>query len=95
MIRSITSIFYVGFIVLISCRSENPLYINGELAQLDIRMVSNKSIRVTLKPLSFQNDFPINPALIEREYPEAAISLKTIDNSLEKKIGELTVKVSF
>jgi alpha-glucosidase (family GH31 glycosyl hydrolase) len=94
MIRSITSIFYVGFIVLISCRSENPLYINGELAQLDIRMVSKKSIRVTLKPLSFQNDFPINPALIEREYPEAAISLKTIGNSLEKKIGELTVKIS-
>ena len=34
----------------------------GQPAQLDIRVAGERSIRVTLKPLTFKEDFPVNPA---------------------------------
>ena len=37
----------------------------GQPAQLDIRAAGDASIRVTLKPLSFKNDFPEHPAVVD------------------------------
>ena len=41
----------------------------GQPAQLDIRVAGDESIRVTLKPVSFKDEFPNHPALAERKYP--------------------------
>ena len=39
----------------------------GEPAQLDIRSSGENSIRVTLKPLSFKDNFPFTPAVADRK----------------------------
>jgi alpha-glucosidase/alpha-D-xyloside xylohydrolase len=62
-------------------------------AQLDIRIAGDNSIRVTLKPLSFNNDFPYTPALAERNDQAPSISLRRIYKAITKKIGNLSVEV--
>jgi len=49
----------------------------GQPAQLDIRAAGDRSIRVTLKPVSFKDDFPAHPALVERKYPAPALSRRS------------------
>ena len=39
----------------------------GQPAQLDIRAAGEHSIRITLKPLSYKEDFPSTPALADRQ----------------------------
>lgn len=65
----------------------------GEPAQLDIRSVSERTIRVTLKPVSFKDDFPATPALAERAYPAPALSVRDITRPVQRKVGSLTVEV--
>ena len=62
-------------------------------AQLDIRRAGAASIRVTLKPIGFTDNFPYTPALAEREYSPPEISLRRITKTVTKKIGEITVEV--
>ena len=38
----------------------------GEPAQLDVRAAGERSIRITLKPVSFKEAFPVNPAVVAR-----------------------------
>jgi alpha-glucosidase (family GH31 glycosyl hydrolase) len=66
---------------------------HGQPAQLDIRAAGANSIRITLKPLSFQEDFPFTPALAERKYGAATISLRTLTSPVKKKVGNLQVEV--
>ena len=66
---------------------------NGEPAQLDIRIAAENSIRVTLKPVSFKENFPYTPALAERNYPSPVISLRDINNTVKKQVGNLKVEV--
>ena len=47
---------------------------DGQPAQLNIRPAGEHSIRVTLKPIGYTQDFPSTPALAERNYPAPAIS---------------------
>lgn len=65
----------------------------GQPAQLDIREAGEHSIRVTLKPLSFEGDMPYTPALIEREYPAPVISLRELDGEVKQRVGSLEVEV--
>ncbi|WP_276484200.1 TIM-barrel domain-containing protein [Paraflavitalea pollutisoli] len=65
----------------------------GQPAQLDIRAAGAHSIRVTLKPLSYTANFPVSPALAERNYPTAAISLREVKGPVRKRIGNLQVEV--
>ena len=65
----------------------------GQPAQLDIRKAGENSIRVTLKPVSFKDDFPYTPALAEIEYASPVISLKKIDKSIKRTVGKLIVEV--
>src|SRR5215207_8299645 len=65
----------------------------GQPAQLDIRAAGAHSLRITLKPLSFADDFPFTPALAERNYPAPAIRLREIQKPVKKKIGDLLVEV--
>jgi alpha-glucosidase (family GH31 glycosyl hydrolase) len=65
----------------------------GQSALLDIRAAGDHSVRITLKPLSFQPEFPFSPAIVERKWPAPAISLRTIDAPLTRRVGGLRVAV--
>jgi alpha-glucosidase/alpha-D-xyloside xylohydrolase len=65
----------------------------GQPAQLDIRAAGEHSIRVTLKPLSSEEEFPFTPALAERDYPDPAISLREINGTVKRRVGNLNVEV--
>jgi len=65
----------------------------GEPAQLDIRAAGEHSIRLTLKPIRFEPDFPFTPALAEREYAAPDISLRQIDAPVKTQVGNLNVEV--
>ncbi len=67
----------------------------GEPAQLDIRVAGENSIRVTLKPISFKDNFPFNPGVAERVYPTPAISLREGSKVVRKQVGKLLVEVRF
>ena len=54
------------FLAFAEAAEAQPITAAGQPAQLDIRAAGEHSIRVTLKPVSFTDDFPINPALAER-----------------------------
>lgn len=66
---------------------------NGEPAQLDIRIAGANSIRITLKPTRYKEDFPYTPALAERNYPLPAISLLALNTTVNKQVGNLQVEV--
>lgn len=65
----------------------------GQPARLDIREAGANSVRITLKPLSFKEDFAFTPALTERKYAAAAISLLELKATVKKKVGSLQVEV--
>jgi len=65
----------------------------GQPAQLDIRAAGERSIRVTLKPLSFTGDFPVNPAIADRRYPSPALSLRGVTKPVRARVGALDVEV--
>ena len=65
-----------------------PITAAGQPAQLDVRVAGERSIRVTLKPVSFKDDFPDNPALAERTYPPPALSLREVARPLRRKVGK-------
>lgn len=66
----------------------------GQAGQLDIRSAGENSIRITLKPLSFKDDFPFNPALSVRDYPKSFISIRNINKALKKSVGNFNIVVS-
>ena len=70
-----------------------PITAAGQPAELAIRPAGEHSVRVTLKPVSFQPDFPHTPALAEREYAAPAIRLREIDQPVTAKVGNLNVEV--
>jgi alpha-glucosidase (family GH31 glycosyl hydrolase) len=65
----------------------------GQPAQLDIRIAGEGSIRITLKPLSFKDDFVITPALVTRKYPPPFISVRHINSPVKKTAGNFVVEV--
>ena len=70
-----------------------PLTAEGQPAQLDVRSAGDRSIRVTFKPVSFKDDFPVTPAVVGREYPAPALSLREITKPVRKAVGSLDVEV--
>ena len=65
----------------------------GQPAQLDIRAAGDRTIRITLKPVSFKNDFPATPAVVDRKYTAAALSLREIAKPVQRTVGSLNVEV--
>lgn len=65
----------------------------GQPAQLDIRVAGAHSIRVTLRPVGFEDTFPFTPALAERVYAAPVISLRALDDPIKRQVGPLTVEV--
>ncbi|MDR8390628.1 DUF4968 domain-containing protein [Aliifodinibius sp. S!AR15-10] len=63
-------------------------------AQLDIRPVSENSIRVTLKPLFFEREFPETPVLADHDYPDPVLSITKLSETVSDQVGSLRVEVS-
>ena len=43
----------------------------GQPAELQIRAAGERAVRITLKPISFKEDFPATPAVVDRKYRRA------------------------
>jgi alpha-glucosidase (family GH31 glycosyl hydrolase) len=88
------AIFFLIFTTLLCVTSKaQQITVAGQPAQLDIRTAGESSIRITLKPLSFNNDFVFTPALAERNYPSPFIGLRSINSPVKKTAGNFVVEV--
>src|SRR5262245_46797215 len=87
-------LFFLGTLADSPSGQAVPIKVNNEPAQLDIRSAGEHSIRVTLKPVSFQAAFPFSPALSDHEYAAATVSLREIAQGTRAKVGNLNVEVS-
>jgi hypothetical protein len=67
---------------------------NGEPAELNIRKAGENSIRITIKPVSFKAEFPFSPALSFIQYSKPAISLRSVDKTIKKQVGNLKVEIT-
>jgi len=82
--------------VLLNCciiARAQQITVNGQPGRLDIRVAGSNSIRVTLKPLSYKDDFPLMPAVVTRDYAAPVISISNINKPVKKKVGSLMVEV--
>ena len=64
--------------------------------QLDIRAAGKTGIRITMQPQDSKDRFPYTPALVERDYPKAVISLRELDSAFEPvkaRVGQMNVTV--
>ena len=58
-----------------------------------MRAAGERSLRITLKPVSFKEQFPVNPAVVARSYGAPALSLRAITRPVRKTVGALSVEV--
>src|SRR5690349_2782262 len=70
-----------------------PITVEGKPAQLDVRKAGENSIRITLKPVSFTEDFPYTPALSDKQYGAPVIHLREVTKEVKKLVGNLNVAV--
>ena len=71
-----------------------PITAAGQPAQLDVRAAGERSLRITLKPVSFKDDVPRQSrGRGSRSYPAPALSLREITRPVRKKVGALSVEV--
>jgi alpha-glucosidase/alpha-D-xyloside xylohydrolase len=72
-----------------------PILTAGQPGQLDIRTAGENSLRITLKPLTYKNDFPYSPALsASLQYPALVISIREIETPITRKAGSFTLKIT-
>lgn len=69
------------------------LVVGGRASQLDIRKAGEKSLRITLKPLTYPESFPYSPALAEKEYAPPVVSLKQ-STTLKKIAGDFKIEIT-
>ena len=92
--RSVQRFLFLTTLLASAAAAEaQPITAAGQPAQLDIRAAGERSIRVTLKPISVKDDFPLNPAVAARPYPAPALSLREITGPMRRKIGTLTIDI--
>jgi alpha-glucosidase/alpha-D-xyloside xylohydrolase len=83
----------VGLLVGFSSADAQEITTAGQPAVLDVRVAGDRSIRVTLKPVSYTDEFPVNPALADRTYPQPSISIRSLATPLQRKVGTFVVDV--
>jgi alpha-glucosidase (family GH31 glycosyl hydrolase) len=96
MIRQCALILWTAVIAVAATATATqaaPISSAGQPAQLDVCVAGAHSIRVTLKPVTFEGRFPYTPALAERDYNDPAISLQALENPVRRQVGSLTVEV--
>lgn len=82
------------FLMLQSTLPAQNIISNGEPAELNIRKAGENSIRITLKPVSYKGDFPFSPALSSMQYSKPVISLRNVDQTVKKQVGNLKVEIA-
>ncbi|HEY8484640.1 MAG TPA: TIM-barrel domain-containing protein [Longimicrobiales bacterium] len=87
------SLAIAGSFVLAGAGLAQQVTAGGRPAQLDIRAAGEHSVRITLRPLDFEGDFPATPVLVERPYPRPALSLRRVDRPVRRRVGNLSVEV--
>jgi alpha-glucosidase (family GH31 glycosyl hydrolase) len=70
-----------------------PITAAGQPAQLDIRAAAERTLRITLKPLTFKGDFPSTPAVLDRSYPAPALTVRELTKPVQRTINGLAVEV--
>ena len=70
-----------------------PITAAGQPAQLDIRGAAERTLRITLKPLTFKGDFPSTPAVLDRSYPAPALTVRELTKPVQRTINGLAVEV--
>jgi alpha-glucosidase (family GH31 glycosyl hydrolase) len=65
----------------------------GQPARLDVRAAGDASIRVTLAPLDFKDEFPRTPAVVDRENTAPALSVRRVDEPIQRTVGSFSVEV--
>lgn len=66
----------------------------GAPGRIEVRVAGEHSVRITLKPLSFQEELPFSPTLAAgRTYPPPVISLEEITEPVSRRVGNLEVTV--
>ncbi len=80
-------------LVLTAPAASQQLTTAGQPAELNIRVAGRHSVRITLEPLGFKDEFPFSPGVAERSYPAPAISLRTLAHPIRKRVGTLDVEV--
>jgi len=70
-----------------------PITAAGQPAQLDIRAAAERTLRITLKPLTFKGDFPATPAVLDRSYPAPALTVRELTKPVQRTITGLAVEV--
>ena len=83
----------IGFLTKCCVIQAQQITVAGQPAQLDIRKAGEHSIRITIKPLGFKENFPFTPALADRHYSDPVISLHRLDHAVKKAVGNLIVEV--
>lgn len=81
------------FIILQTTLSAQNIISNDQPAELSIRKAGENSIRITLKPVSYKGDFPFSPALSSMQYPKPSVSLRKLDKTVNKQVGNLKVEI--
>ena len=76
-----------------SSAAAQPISAAGAPAQLDVRAAGERSIRITLKPVSFKEAFPVNPAVAAHKYSSPALSLRELTRPVRRTVGALSVDV--
>lgn len=92
--KKLCSVLVAGFLILnVTLSNAQEITSHGLPAQLDIREAGENSVRITLKPISYEEQFPSTPVLVDREYPSPVISLHEITAPVKQKVGDLIVEV--
>jgi alpha-glucosidase (family GH31 glycosyl hydrolase) len=93
--RHLRSGFWVAVVLLIAPIGSNAQTITsaGRPAELNVRAAGERSVRITLKPTTFKDDFPQNPAIANRSAAPPAISVRELRGAVRKQVGTLTIEV--
>ena len=84
-------------VIFLTCYSpvlfSQQLKTNGQAAELDIRIAGAHSIRITLKPVGYKEEFPFTPALAEHKYDPPVLRLKSINKTIKKQAGSIVIEI--
>ena len=69
------------------------LMVAGRPSQLDIRKAGEKSLRITLKPVTYKGNFPATPALVNKIYNAPAVSIEQ-NISLKKTTDNFNIEIN-
>ncbi len=83
----------VAFINYTVCVYSQDLVVAGRSSQLEVRKAGEKSLRITLKPVTYKNDFPSTPALVNRKYDAPVVILKE-KKDLKKIAGNFKIEIT-